>query len=123
MVEAASDFLMSSLAQPTTAPKTSVMAPTMTTTSRASGVRSKIGFDRTTRYTPAVTIVAAWMSADTGVGPAIASPSQDCSGNCADLPHAPSSSRRPIAVSVAVLGVAHEPASAHSPDTDPSTPL
>jgi hypothetical protein len=31
---------------------------------------------RATRYTPAVTIVAAWMSADTGVGPAIASGSQ-----------------------------------------------
>jgi hypothetical protein len=46
--------------------------------------------------------VAAWMSADTGVGPAIASPSQDCSGNCADLPHAASSSISPMAVSVAV---------------------
>ena len=45
-------------------------------------------------------MVAAWMSADTGVGPAIASPSQDCSGNCADLPHAASSSISPIAVSV-----------------------
>jgi hypothetical protein len=27
-------------------------------------------------YTPAVTMVAAWMSADTGVGPSIASGSQ-----------------------------------------------
>ena len=47
-----------------------------------------------------MTIVAAWMSADTGVGPAIASPSQDCSGNCADLPQAASRSRRPITVTV-----------------------
>src|SRR5919199_1193421 len=39
------------------------------------------------------------MSADTGVGPAMASPSHDCSGNCADLPHAPSRSMRPMAVS------------------------
>ena len=31
---------------------------------------------RATRYTPAVTIVAAWISAETGVGPAIASGSQ-----------------------------------------------
>ena len=31
---------------------------------------------RAMRYTPAVTIVAAWISADTGVGPAIASGSQ-----------------------------------------------
>ena len=29
-------------------------------------------------------MVAAWISADTGVGPAMASPSQLCSGNCAD---------------------------------------
>ena len=42
------------------------------------------------RNTPAVTIVAAWMSADTGVGPSIASGSQMCSGICALLPIAPS---------------------------------
>ena len=48
-------------------------------------------------------MVAAWMSADTGVGPAMASPSQDCSGNCADLPVAPSRRSSPSAVSVAVL--------------------
>ena len=50
-----------------------------------------------------MTIVAAWMSAETGVGPAIASPSQDWSGNCADLPQAPSRSIRPIAVSAPSL--------------------
>ena len=43
-------------------------------------------------------MVAAWMSADTGVGPSIASSSQDCSGSWADLPQAPSSSSRPSAV-------------------------
>ena len=42
-----------------------------------------------TRYSPAFTIVAAWISAETGVGPSIASGSQTCSGNCADLPTAP----------------------------------
>ncbi len=31
---------------------------------------------RAIRYTPAVTIVAAWMRAETGVGPSIASGSQ-----------------------------------------------
>jgi hypothetical protein len=81
------------------APNSSVTAPTITTPSCASGARLKIGPDRTMRYTPAVTIVAAWMSADTGVGPSIASPSHDCSGTCADLPHAASSNSRPIAVS------------------------
>src|SRR4026207_694362 len=34
-------------------------------------------------------MVAAWISADTGVGPAIASGSQTCNGSCADLPQAP----------------------------------
>src|SRR5215813_3955224 len=45
-------------------------------------------------------MVAAWISADTGVGPSIASSSQDCNGNCADLPQAPSSSSNPSAVTV-----------------------
>ena len=47
---------------------------------------------RAIRYTPAVTIVAAWISALTGVGPSIASGSQVCSGICADFANAPTSS-------------------------------
>src|SRR5271154_2427474 len=43
-------------------------------------------------------MVAAWIRADTGVGPSIASSSQDCSGTWADLPQAPSSSSSPSAV-------------------------
>ncbi|MNG22623.1 hypothetical protein D3C84_1071290 [compost metagenome] len=39
-------------------------------------------------------MVAAWISAETGVGPAIASASQVCSGSWADLPTAPPSSIR-----------------------------
>ena len=38
---------------------------------------------------PAVTIVAAWISAEIGVGPSIESGSQTCSGTCALLPIAP----------------------------------
>ena len=34
-------------------------------------------------------MVAAWINADTGVGPAIASANQVCNGICADLPAAP----------------------------------
>jgi hypothetical protein len=49
--------------------------------------------------TPAVTMVAAWISAETGVGPSIASGSQVCSKNCADLPIAPMNSSRQITVS------------------------
>ena len=44
-------------------------------------------------------MVAAWMSALTGVGPAIASGSQTCSGNCADLPTAPKNRPMPAQVS------------------------
>src|SRR3954454_20055678 len=43
-------------------------------------------------------MVAAWISDDTGVGPSIASSRQDCSGTCADLPQAASSSIRPSSV-------------------------
>ena len=45
-------------------------------------------------------MVAAWISADTGVGPSIASGSHTCSGTWADLPHAPmkSSNAMPVAV-------------------------
>ena len=39
-----------------------------------------------------MTIVAAWISAETGVGPSIASGSQTCSGNWALLPTAPAKS-------------------------------
>ena len=49
--------------------------------------------------TPAVTIVAAWMRAETGVGPSIASGNQVCSRNCADLPIAPMNSSRQVIVS------------------------
>src|ERR1039458_8771189 len=94
---------MSSLAHPMIAPNNSVAAPTTVTAKRALGERLKMGADRTIRYTPAVTIVAAWISADTGVGPSIASSSHDCSGNWADLPQAPSSSSNPIAVSTPLL--------------------
>ena len=38
---------------------------------------------------PAVTMVAAWISAEIGVGPSMESGNQTCSGTCADLPIAP----------------------------------
>src|SRR5256885_2379154 len=44
-------------------------------------------------------MVAAWIKAETGVGPSIASGSQTYSGTCADLPAAPSSRSSPIVVS------------------------
>ena len=51
---------------------------------------------RLTRNTPAVTMVAAWISADTGVGPSIASGNQTCRPICADLPIAPMNSSTAI---------------------------
>src|ERR1700737_3580692 len=109
MVDPASDFLMSSLALAMMPPNSSVTVPTTATASRASAVRPRIGLDRTSRYTPAVTMVAAWISADTGVGPSIASSSQDCSGTCAAFPHAPSSSSSPSAVATPLPPECTEP--------------
>ena len=68
--------LMSFWAQPTVAAKMQVAAPTQVTTLRATSLTSNIGERRQTMNTPAVTIVAAWISALTGVGPSIASGSQ-----------------------------------------------
>ena len=71
----------------------------------APGARARIGLTRAIRYTPAVTMVAAWMSADTGVGPSMASGSQTCNGNCALLPTAPRKRRSAMAVAVPAASV------------------
>jgi len=57
-------------------------------------------------YTPAATIVAAWMSALTGVGPSIASGSHTCSGAWADFPIAPQKIRNPAKPVMAAVPVA-----------------
>ena len=49
-----------------------------------------------------MTIVAAWISAETGVGPSMASGSQVCRGIWADLATAPTSSRIAIQNAVSV---------------------
>src|ERR1700690_125558 len=76
----------------TVAAKSAVIAPTHATTVLAWADTSKNTCARTTRNTPAVTIVAAWMSAETGVGPSIASGSHECSGTCADFAAQPTKS-------------------------------
>src|SRR5207245_4601349 len=91
---------MSFCARPIVAAKIAVAAPTSATTIIATGESRNSTFERTTTYTPAVTIVAAWMSAETGVGPAIASGSQTYRGICADFPQAPTNSSRQIAVAM-----------------------
>src|SRR5690606_187977 len=85
--------------------KASRDAPTVVTaTSTASRVfaagaacSSGKSWARTT--VPAATIVAAWMSADAGVGPSMASGSQSWNGSCADLPATPRTTRTMATVS------------------------
>ena len=55
-----------------------VKAPRIVIKLRAVGAYSIKGDILQTRKTPAVTIVAAWIKADTGVGPSIASGNQVC---------------------------------------------
>ena len=65
------------------------MAPITITKDSAVSDSSNIGDMRATMKIPAVTMVAAWISAEIGVGPSMESGSHTCSGTCADLPMAP----------------------------------
>src|SRR5215203_695740 len=81
--------LMSCATMPRSPVKNAVIAPMTITTDSAVCVSSNKGDMRATMKMPAVTIVAAWINAEIGVGPSIESGSQTCSGTCADLPIAP----------------------------------
>ena len=59
---------------------------------------SNSGDMRATMKMPAVTMVAAWISAEIGVGPSIESGSHTCSGTCALLPIAPMNRQMQITV-------------------------
>ena len=91
--------LMSFCTRPTVAANIAVVAPMKVTKAAAVGASSNSGDSRATMNTPAVTMVAAWISAETGVGPSMASGSQVCRPNCADLPMAPMNSSRQTTVS------------------------
>ena len=80
---------MSDCTHASVAASSAVKAPIQPTAASTSGVCWKRNEVRKSRYTPAVTMVAAWMRAETGVGPSIASGSQTWNGNWADLPAAP----------------------------------
>ena len=92
---------MSVCTRPMDAETIAVNAPITATISSTCGACENSIALRHSRYTPAVTMVAAWISADTGVGPSIASGSQTNNGICADLPVAPTNSSRHAAESVA----------------------
>src|SRR2546421_5609915 len=78
--------------------KKAVMPPTINTIERAVSESSKSGDILDTMKMPAVTMVAAWINAEIGVGPSIESGSQTCSGTCADLPIAPMNRQMQISV-------------------------
>src|SRR5512133_3245047 len=75
-----------------------VVAPMKSTKFSAVGDSSNSGDMRATMKMPAVTIVAAWISAEMGVGPSIESGSHTWSGTCADLPIAPMNRQMQITV-------------------------
>ena len=75
-----------------------VVAPITSTKLSAVSDSSNSGDMRATMKMPAVTMVAAWISAEIGVGPSIESGSQTCSGTCADLPIAPMNRQMQITV-------------------------
>src|ERR1700690_1996741 len=80
---------MSLLTMPRKPMNSAVVAPITSTNDNAVSEYSNSGDMRATMNMPAVTMVAAWIRAEIGVGPSIESGSQTCSGNCADLPMAP----------------------------------
>ena len=80
-----------------------VSPPMIAIVARPDTESASTGAIRQSRYTPAVTIVAAWIRAETGVGPSMASGSQLNSGIWALFPAAASSSVK--TTSVAIVGV------------------
>ena len=92
---------MSFCATATVAANSAVAAPIEATIIGAHEYDScSTGAMRVIKNTPAVTMVAAWISAETGVGPSIASGSHRYSGSWALLPHAPTKSSSAMAVAV-----------------------
>ena len=75
-----------------------VMAPITKMKFSAVSDSSNRGDIRATIKMPAVTMVAAWIRAEIGVGPSMESGSQTCSGNWADLPMAPMNRQMHITV-------------------------
>ena len=65
------------------------ITPITSTNDNAASDPSNSGDMRATMKMPAVTMVAAWISAEIGVGPSMESGSHTCRGTCADLPMAP----------------------------------
>src|SRR5665213_3619088 len=80
---------MSLFTMPSSPMKNAVVEPMMSTVDSAVSDNSNRGDMRATMKMPAVTMVAAWIRAEIGVGPSMESGSQMCSGTWADFPMAP----------------------------------
>src|ERR1700685_2077396 len=89
---------MSLATTPSRPMENAVVAPITSTNDSACSDCSNSGDMRATMKIPAVTIVAAWISAEIGVGPSIESGSQICSGTCADLLIAPTNRQMQVKV-------------------------
>ena len=90
MVENASTRFISVCVHAIIAASSAEIAPTYATNCNAPGAdNANTGNNLATKKTPATTIVAACINADTGVGPSIASGNHICKGNIALLPAAP----------------------------------
>src|ERR1035438_8077865 len=80
---------MSLLTMPSKPMNSAVVAPITSTVESAVSESSNSGDILATMKMPAVTMVAAWINAEIGVGPSMESGNHTCSGTCADLPMAP----------------------------------
>src|SRR5277367_5694509 len=89
---------MSLATMPTSPMKNAVVEPMMSTNDSAVSDSSNSGDIRATMKIPAVTMVAAWISAEIGVGPSMESGSHMCRGICADLPMAPTNRHMQVKV-------------------------
>src|SRR3954468_20060493 len=89
---------MSLLMMPRKPMNNAVVAPMNSTKLSAYSENSNSGDMRATMKMPAVTMVAAWINAEIGVGPSMESGSQTCNGTCADLPIAPMNRQMQITV-------------------------
>ena len=98
IVDHARRRLRSGSSRARTAESSIVTATETPSSARAGSARTSRGKSWLSTTVPAATIVAAWMSAEAGVGPAIASSSQSWKGSCADLPRTPTTTRTRAAV-------------------------
>src|SRR6202161_1908988 len=89
---------MSLFTMPSSPMKKAVVDPMISTVDNAVSDSSNSGDMRATMKMPAVTMVAAWISAEIGVGPCMESGSHTCHGTCADLPMPPTSRQMQLKV-------------------------